>query len=42
VITKPTVFVLGAGASQPYGFPTAYGLLELVYALILGDSPKHS
>ena len=23
MITKPTVLILGAGASKPYGFPTA-------------------
>lgn len=38
MITKKTVFVLGAGASQPYGFPTAYDLLEPVYASIRADS----
>ncbi len=26
MIEKPTVFVLGAGASRPYGFPTAFEL----------------
>jgi hypothetical protein len=30
VITTPTVLVLGAGASCPYGFPTAKGLKELI------------
>jgi NAD-dependent SIR2 family protein deacetylase len=30
VITTPTVLVLGAGASYPYGFPTAKGLKELI------------
>jgi hypothetical protein len=30
VITKPTVIVLGAGASAPYGFPTGAGLRELL------------
>ena len=38
MITKPTVFVLGVGASEPYGFPTAYGLLEPVYRSIQDDS----
>jgi hypothetical protein len=38
LIEKPTVFVLGAGASHPYGFPTARGLLELPYASIGADS----
>jgi hypothetical protein len=30
VITIPTVLVLGAGASYPYGFPTAKGLKDLI------------
>ena len=30
MITKPTVFVLGAGASQPYGFPSGEVLVRLV------------
>jgi hypothetical protein len=38
VIAKPTVFVLGAGASAPYGFPTAEGLLDVVYATTSADS----
>src|SRR6185312_16677794 len=29
MINTPTVFVLGAGASAPYGFPTGAGLLEM-------------
>ena len=28
MITKPTVFVLGAGASMPYGFPSGKQLVE--------------
>lgn len=28
MIKTPTVLVLGAGASQPYGFPGAYGLVK--------------
>lgn len=31
MITKKTVFVLGAGASSPYNFPTASDLSELLY-----------
>ena len=27
MIRKPTVLVLGAGASRPYGFPTAYEMV---------------
>jgi hypothetical protein len=38
VIAKPTIFVLGAGASAPYGFPTAKGLFDLVYAIMSADS----
>jgi hypothetical protein len=30
MITTPTVLVLGAGASSPYGFPTAKELEELI------------
>lgn len=30
MITKRTVFVLGAGASKPYGFPTGYELYQFV------------
>ena len=30
MITTPTVLVLGAGASCPYGFPTAEGLRQLI------------
>ena len=33
MITKPTVFVLGAGASCPYGFPTGDALLGDVIAI---------
>lgn len=37
MITKPTVLVLGAGASKPYGYPLGGELLENIVA-ILGDS----
>lgn len=30
MITIPTVFVLGAGASMPYGYPSGYMLKELI------------
>lgn len=30
MITSPTLFILGAGASMPYGFPSARGLLDQV------------
>ena len=30
MITKPTVLILGAGASVDYGFPTGRGLVSLI------------
>ena len=30
MITKPTVFILGAGASKPYGYPTGDGLKDFI------------
>jgi hypothetical protein len=33
MITKPTVFILGAGASQPYGFPLGSGLTNMIRAM---------
>lgn len=33
MITRPTVFVLGAGASQPYGYPTGKELFRLLIDL---------
>ncbi len=30
MITKPTVFILGAGASQPYKYPTGVELLNII------------
>jgi hypothetical protein len=38
VITKPTVLVLGAGASKPYGFPTAPELIDRVLKSIEDDA----
>lgn len=35
MIKRPTVFVLGAGASYPYGFPTGEGLVDEVIRLTL-------
>jgi hypothetical protein len=35
VITKPTVLVLGAGASKPFGFPAGRELLEIIVKAIL-------
>lgn len=37
MITIPTVFVLGAGASQPYNFPTAWELTRSICDKILED-----
>lgn len=52
MITRPTVLVLGAGASYPYGFPTARGLKDLICAAfsnpnttgsrLLGDNSDYS
>lgn len=33
MIKRPTVFVLGAGASYPYGFPTGEGLVTEIIGL---------
>ena len=30
MIVRPTVFILGAGASAPYGFPLGSGLIEKI------------
>ena len=32
MITKPTVLVLGAGASMPYGFPSGEELLQTIHS----------
>jgi hypothetical protein len=41
VITKPTVLVLGAGASEPYSFPLGAGLIDQVCSEILdGTNPQ--
>jgi len=36
MIVKPTVFVLGAGASQPYGFPSGAKLVDRVCRELIG------
>ncbi len=44
MITKETVFVIGAGASNPYGFPLGFGLKKLVmerYKEGTGDAALH-
>lgn len=40
MITKPTVLVLGAGASQPYGFPLGAALVDQICADILDVNPQ--
>jgi hypothetical protein len=44
VITKPTVFVLGAGSSQPYRFPSGSELVDRVWQRILhfGDDNREN
>jgi hypothetical protein len=36
MITTPTVFILGAGASKPYGFPDGAGLREALLQGVIG------
>lgn len=38
MISRPTVLILGAGASQPYGFPLGAGLVDQVSTEILEDA----
>jgi len=40
MITKPTIFVLGAGASEPYGFPLGFKLREQICDIY--KVPKHT
>jgi hypothetical protein len=42
MLDVPTVFVLGAGASEPYGFPTGYGLSSLVVQHLHPGSPPYN
>jgi hypothetical protein len=37
VIEKKTVFILGAGASMPYGFPSGTALLNRIIQILKGD-----
>ena len=39
MIEVPTVLVLGAGASMPFGFPSGSKLLYLISDMLNGDSP---
>ena len=38
MITKPTVLVLGAGASIPYGYPSGAGLVKDIFTHITKNS----
>jgi len=40
MIEKPTLFILGAGASKPYGFPTARELRALIVKSFYDDYKK--
>lgn len=40
MITAPTLFVLGAGSSMPYGFPSARGLLEQVARSLMKEGDR--
>lgn len=40
MITKPTVLVLGAGASMPYGMPSGADLKNEIWRLLLSDSER--
>ncbi len=42
MIKTPTVFVLGAGASMPYGFPSGRQLVEQIYCTALGNFKETS
>lgn len=42
MIKEPTVFVLGAGASQPYGFPSGKELVEEICRGLIGQSVESS
>ena len=35
MITRPTVLVLGAGASKPYGFPTGREIADQIIGALL-------
>lgn len=39
LIDRPTVFVFGAGASAPFGFPLGKGLVHRILSLRYGDDP---
>jgi len=40
MIEKPTVLILGAGASMPYGFPSGEGLMQEILEEIRPNSGK--
>ena len=37
MITMPTVFILGAGASKPYGYPTGSELKNIILRNLEGE-----
>jgi hypothetical protein len=39
MITKPTLFILGAGASIPYGFPSGWDLRNRICAEATNEVP---
>lgn len=41
MITQDTLFILGAGASCPYGFPTGQGLREYIFSPGFREKLKH-
>lgn len=42
MIRRKTVFVLGAGASYPYGFPTGESLVDEIIASVSADQTPHA
>jgi hypothetical protein len=38
MLNVPTVFILGAGASEPFGFPTGWGLSKRCYTVLGKDN----
>ena len=39
MLSEPTVFVIGAGAHVPYGFPTGVGLKEDILSISVDELP---
>jgi len=42
MIKRPTVLILGAGASNPYGFPTGLGLSQSIIGNLRPLGPNES